>query len=883
MPGDPGEPARDSRLPRQRVLADNRAVAATFPSRATALGLAALVVVFFPVLFFGRVISPMDVIQNRPPWDACHHPVEVSNAQLVDPATAYLPLMKTARRDGTATAVFNPYLSCGTVGTLAWNAGLLTPAVAPFLPWLDPARFASAMVLVKLLLALVGTWLLLRRLGLGETAAAVGAVASALAAPLSALWLWPSSATWAALPLLLWALDRTARSARPWRTAAVTAGAMFVFLAGGSATATVLGLALATVWTVARVPGGGRTGAAGRLAAIVASGLVALAVLTPSLGLFMTGARATGALEATPHRVGLGLIAVRLLVDPFALGDPRRETFSPPAGLQDVGYAELALTVGWITAALALLGLASRRRGTGFWAAAGGAAFLVLAWTPAARVLGLVPGLAHVPPWRTAPVVALAAAVLAGHGVAALEELGLPVWTRRMLPWLGLAIILQQGLLAGHLLTWLRPKEAIPPWTPGLRFLAEKTAGTTARVAPLGDVLWPDTAQWFGLEDVRSRFASTRAYRRLLGAIDPQVWDHHDRNLRLNPATIELTHPYLGALGARWVLEDPRYELVDLSLAQETLEIEPRGALLGPLRARTRDPVIQELQLPPHCSRIALNATSQGQRAEGDLRIRLESADGRTLLADWTVAAPRLAREGSAWLDLPARLDTGTVHRLVVEPRITSGRIWLRRTSNPSSLRGTLTWGRRTIRGDLGLSLDVSGYVKAWEGRDLRIWENRRALERFWTVDRAVTGDLDTLLQADPPLDLASVAVVPPGHEALAARLQEPGGTGEPATVSIRRKTPGSWSVRVQSSRPVLLVSSLPAVPPLWRVVIDGSPVEWLTVDAVFMGVPVPQGDHRVEVTAGLPLWWRVACGLGLASMLGFVGLAIPRRREAAA
>ncbi len=855
-------------------------MATTFPSRATALGLAALVVVFFPVLFFGRVISPMDVIQNRPPWDAYHHPVEVSNAGLVDPATAYLPLMETARRDGTGTALFNPYLSCGTAGTLAWNCGLLTPAVAPFLPWLDPARFATAMVLVKLLLALGGTWLLLRRLGLGETPAAVGAVSFALAAPVAALWLWPAGATWAALPLLLWALDRTARSTGPWRTAAVTTVAALVFLSGGSAGATILGLALAASWVLARTLSAGWEGLPGRLGACAASGLAALAILAPSLGLFLAGTRSTGALDATPHRQGLGLTAVRLLVDPFVLGDPRRETFTPPTGLEGVGYADLALTVGWITAALALLGLASRRRGTGFWAAAAGAGILVLSWTPAARLLGLVPGLAHVPPWRIAPVVALTLAVLAAHGTAALEALRPAPWARRLLPLLGLAVVLQQGLLAGHLLTWLRPGEAVPPWTPGLRFLAEKTSGTTARVAPLGEVLLPDTAQWFGLEDLRSRFASTTAYRRLLATIDPQSWDRRGRSLRLNPATIELTHPYLAALGARWILEDPRYQLVDLALAQETVEIEPRRGLLGPFRRGTRRAAVQEIAIPERCSRLALNATSRGEPVAGSLAVRLEGHGA--VLGSWTVDAAALAREGSAWLDLPPGLDPGELHRLVVEPRITAGRIWLRRTTDPSSLRGDLTWGRREIRGDLALSLDLSGYVTAWEDRDLRIWENRRALPRFWTVERTIPGDLDTLLDADPPLDLATVAVVPPGRAGAAGLSETRGKGGEPARIHIRRTAPDGWSVRVQSARPVLLVSSLPAVPALWRVEIDGSPGEWFPVNALFLGVPVPGGDHRVEVAAGLPPGWWLLAGAGLAALAGFLAVARGRGEETA-
>ena len=639
----------------------------------------------------------------------------------------------------------------------------------------------------------------------------------------------------------------------------------------------MLGFGLAVLWTLHRVLTRRGTGVLSRLAVAATAAAVSLAILAPSLGLFLISARSTGAMEATPHRVGLGTTALRLLVDPFALGDPRTETFSPPAPLRGVGYADLALTVGWITAGLALLGLASRRKGTGFWALTGAAALVTLSWTPAAHVLGTIPGLAHVPPWKISPVVALAAAVLAAHGTEALRTLRLPRWTGSLLPLLGLAIVLQQGLLAGHLLTWLRPGEAVPPPTPGLRVLEEMTRGTTARVAPLGDVLWPDTAQWFGLEDVRSRFASTRDYRKLVAAIDPQAWDHGDRLLRLNPATVELAHPYLRALGARWVLEDPRYQLVELSLAQETLEIEPRDSLLGPLRRTTRREVVQELVLPPHCSRLALNATSLGHPVKGSLRVRLEVPGKGSPLASWTIDAGVLSREGNAWMDLPPGQDSPPGRLLVVEPHITEGRIWLRTTSDPSALEGSLRWGSRRIGADLGLSLDLSGYVRAWEGRDLRIWENRRALERFWAVGTVVTGDLQTLIDADPPLDLERVAVVPPGGKGLGALLQGGGAPAGTARVSIRRRSLDAWSVAVQSSHPVLLVSSLPAIPSLWRVEVDGSPVEWIPANALFLGVPVPEGRHEVEVRAGLPTAWLALCGLGLVAFAGFLGLAVRR------
>ena len=189
--------------------------------------------VFFPTLCFDDLISPQATVFSAPPWRAELHPVEVTNPELTEPASALLPLAAAAHRDGLSTAVWNPYLSAGAPGTATWSNGLLTPAVLPFLPWLDPALLPNAMVLVKLLLSLAGMFLFLRSLGLEETAASVGAAAFALAGPLTTSWLWPASATWAALPLLLWDLDRTLVGDHPWRKVPAAVAAWLVFLSGG--------------------------------------------------------------------------------------------------------------------------------------------------------------------------------------------------------------------------------------------------------------------------------------------------------------------------------------------------------------------------------------------------------------------------------------------------------------------------------------------------------------------------------------------------------------------------------------------------------------------------------------------------------------------------
>jgi len=849
-------------------MRDNHSVESSrFPVLTLAALLLALTVVFFPALFFGRVISPMDTVESRLPWRNLGRPVEVANPELEEPAIHYLPLAALARR-GPGTAVWNPHVACGTAGYLSWDAGIVAPTTLLSLPLADAVHLPNAMVLLKLLLAFLGTWLLARGEGAGEVAAVTGASVYALALPLAGRWLWPASATAAALPLLLWTLARVLRSGRPWRWGLPSALAWLAFLAGGDPAVTASGLYLLAAWVlylcIAR-----RTGRRRGFRVTAVAAALALAILAPSLGMYLAMDHAGAVGPAAPPHAGLGVQALRLLVEPLALGDPRTETFAPPAGLEGLQLHDLAIGTGSIAIALALLGLASRHRGTAFWAVAGGAGFLPILWSPAARLLGLLPGLQRAGPWELAAIPALATAMLAAAGIEAMAGI---IRSPALRPWavlLPAAIILQQGTAAGHLLTWLAPSDAVLPVTPAIRFLEGAGRNGPWRIAPLGDLLIPDTAQCFGLEDIRASRGATPAYVRLLRSVDPQSFGHYGSGLRLNPATADLTHPYLMALGPRFLLENPGFHLVEFSLGQHTLEIEPRNATIGPLSPRRSDLISQELHFPRGACRLALNATPRGSSVDGTLDLALYDEILDRPAGRWTVNATALAEEGFLWLNLPR--DLATAHRilLTIRPNLSSGRLWLFRTNETSALDGPLFWGERPVAGDLGLSFDTSGYVEVADGPDLRIWENRRAAPRFWIVRSVLPGTLDTLVEAEIPLNLQNVAVVDgETARALAVGVQ-PSPARQAEQLALAEWAPDRYELRSKLASPGLLVASIPSRPSLWRAAIDGRPVELFEVDGLFLGLRLPAGEHVLTLRATLPRAWLALSALGLAGLIG--------------
>lgn len=840
-----------------------------FPALATAVLLLAAVVVFFPSLFYDRVISPLDAVFSEPPWRAGHHPVEVANPALREPATSLLPDVAVLRRDGPASALWSPYAACGGPGSIAWDRGTLSPFVLPLVPWIDWARLCNALILAKLACAFVGVYLLLRRLARSAVGATTGAIAYALSGPLAARWLWPVSGAAAMLPVLLWGLDRAVSSPRPARAVVASSLAWLAFLACGHPSAALVGTAVALVWAGARARRVAKT-TLPRLAPVVAGLALAVGILTPSLGLFAISPGPEPAPEISTSDGTWGWSILRLLVDPFAFGDPRLDSFEPPPSAVGLAFHDSCVAVGIVTAALAALGLAARRPP---WTLAGLAAapLVVLAWAPAFRLASSLPGLSS-DVWALAPVSTLALAALAACGVDRLAALAPGVRMTGLLVWLPVAIALQQGLTAGHLLSFLPAEEARWSRPEGLRRLQMRTATAPARVAPLQEVLWPDSAAAYGLEDVRSGRGAGDAYRRWLQAVDPQVWGHFGPSLRLNAATVDLGHPYLRALGARWVLEPPQLRLVEYVLSQRTTEVEPRSQLLGPLRAG--DVVVQELTLSRTCRRLAVHSATRGTSPKGFLSARLLDEVTGSQVGACRLSAERLATEGSAWIDLPRPPVAGHRHRLELVSGVSAGPLWLRTTSSPDHLDGRLTVGGRVIRRDLGLSFDVSGYSVAYDGPDLRIWENQAAAPRFWPVRSVVEGDLADLLALQPPLDLARHAMVPAGPaSSVAAALAGAVPAGRERVV-LESWGPSSWVLALDLAAPALLVSSLPAQPRIWRAHVDGVARELIPVNGLFLGLVVPEGRHRVRLQVALPsVWYGCSLMAGLLLVvLGAVG-----------
>ncbi|MFY9826881.1 MAG: hypothetical protein WAM82_36340, partial [Thermoanaerobaculia bacterium] len=244
-----------------------------------------IVVLFGPTLFLGRVLLPVDIL----PWvrtpEAMRAPAEGNPLQL-DLVTQIVPLQVEVRRAlaaGTWPA-WNPDVGAGMPLLADPQSQALQPLVLAGLPlplWQAVAVTAG----LKVLIAFVFFFLLMRRQGLSEGAALFGSLAYGLGGFVM-LWLnWPLATPAALLPGLLYALavtdDRGAR-----RDFGLLVAALLMLLVAGHPETSLDALIVGGLFGAARLLRRFRhgRGEAGRLLARwVLAGAIAAGLAAPAL------------------------------------------------------------------------------------------------------------------------------------------------------------------------------------------------------------------------------------------------------------------------------------------------------------------------------------------------------------------------------------------------------------------------------------------------------------------------------------------------------------------------------------------------------------------------------------------------------------------------
>lgn len=222
------------------------------------------------------VFGPTDLLALWSPYgEDVLAGVTPANRFLQDVADGVIPQTALfAELLGEGAGAWNPYLLGGVPLGAVPNNGVFNPLSLPYL--VLPAWFAPAWVkATEIGVAVGGTFLFARRLGLGRPAAAVGGLAFATSAFLLAWTGWPQTRTAALVPLLFWAVERLAARRRVGDAALVSLAAAAMLL-GGFPAVTGYALVAAAGYFLVRVfalyPGHRR-----RIAGVCAGGVAAVA------------------------------------------------------------------------------------------------------------------------------------------------------------------------------------------------------------------------------------------------------------------------------------------------------------------------------------------------------------------------------------------------------------------------------------------------------------------------------------------------------------------------------------------------------------------------------------------------------------------------------
>jgi hypothetical protein len=803
------------------------------------------VVFFFPTLFMGRIASPNDVFYNSEPWKTMRA-VDSQNSLINDPPTAYYTVLSLIKTDWRAFH-WNPFIGSGVPGfgsTLLAPFSFLPALLLP-LPWVY-----TGIILLKLNVGFWLAYLWLREERFGKRGAAVGAILFAAAGPIAVRWWWHVTNAAPLYPALLWIALRTARGKRTpaWAIGLVAlCYALSAFPAtmayGAYAAAAYFVFVLITSRVAARRAATTESKLPFVRVFIIAAlaTILGVAIATPS---FMplaqlvqrTGYLASRSSAAAEHVFPLHHLA--LFLDPDHLGNRALLNWRGDRSLGTLNnYIEATVYVGIVTLPLILIALANRRaRRRWFWL--GMLAVMLAAmfgFAPVAKIVGAMPGFKFSPLTRIQMMLPIATAYLAAAGAAFIAR---GRFRSAIAALLAVVCAADLAVFAGRFYPYIDPVLSSPPSTPTIAFLQSQPK--PFRIAPFFDYLWPNSAELYRLEDVRSHFSSEASYRRLLERIDPSAALTASTVINFNSLKFDFNDPLVSMLGIRYLLEQRSIDVMKWTIFKYTKPgvKEIAATVLEPGRVMQRHVRVDEEPF------FAIEIPVEVQDAPGrTARLDVALIKGTNVVYSRSFTPGDMTALNKIYIPLRpfARLGETVVLRLA-----------------SSGMRVRVLTGATNVAGDAPLFYGrvMTPMIFDRELPDGRIFRNVAEVPRFHAVTRVRRMSADQLL-ATKDIDYADEAIVTDPRPLTV--------DASDAVVSLRSYATDEQVIDVVAPANTLLASSEKLTPEL-RVTIDGRVVQPVEINVLFAGVPIPAGNHRVVFTRRLGRgWWPVA---GIAAIL---------------
>jgi hypothetical protein len=817
------------------------------------------VTIFFPLLFMGRVVSPNDVYLNYDPW-AIYRTTDVQNSLLNDPPTSYLTMMSLLKSDWRSFH-WDRYVGSGIPGFGSAYAAVLTPLIALPTLLLPLTGVYSGIIFLKLNVAFLFAYLWLREERLGKMPAAIGAIVIAGAGVYSVRWLWQVTNATALYPAMLWSVRRAFAGKRNALWLLVVLGLSYAY--AGFPAAMAYGVYMTAAYAVF-LAARERVLPLRAVAGFVAAAGISLAISSPSLAAFASLLERSGYLAVRSDLASRYFFPAShwlSFIWPERLGSNVAKNWVGDTHLNLLNnYVEATVYVGVLTLVLGLLGIFERRsRSRGFWSVA---AFVILGCMFGAPLIapliGKLPGFRYSPLPRTVILLPLAFGYLAAAGSRLLGRGARAVrpGNRRValaaLATAGLLCAGDNALLAARFFPYLEPSAAEVKATPVIQFLEAQRG--EFRVAPTFTFLWPNSAELFRIQDIRSHFASEQRYRDLLQRIDPTCWSGRSTVIQFNSLHFNPEDPLVSLLGVRYLLEHKAIDILRWGIYKKTeaAVAERSNITLRPGESMQRTIVVD--RQPFFAVELTLGMTG-ARGADPRVDVSLTDAATGAPVFSRTLREEELRVTEKVYLPLyPDVPFGGSVLMTVRSHGVTAT---LRGGDAPHG-ESPLFYGRV-----------MTPIILDRELPDARVFRNLSEVPRYvaiWTTRRATHQEM--LRMTD--IDYGREAVLDPSATDLAELKGIPLASRR-AHLRVAPFRGGDQVIETTADVPFLLSSSEKLTPEL-RVTIDRAAAAIVPINSIFAAVRVPPGQHAVVFSRRLGRrWWP----LSVAGLVGFLMAAL--------
>ncbi|HUP48435.1 MAG TPA: hypothetical protein VNA04_06570, partial [Thermoanaerobaculia bacterium] len=364
------------------------------------------------------------------------------------------------------------------------------------------------------------------------------------------------------------------------------------------------------------------------------------------------------------------------------------------------------------------------------------------------------------------------------------------------------------------------------------------------RFAAFLTYLWPNGAQFYGIEDIASHFGSEAQYRRILQRIDPTSWSGTSTVITFNSLQFNFTDPLVSMLGVRYLLEHRPIDIIKWTIFGQTRPGVPETGsfILAPGTVAQRTISVDEepfwaIEVPAD----VVSAVGAAPRVDVEMVKEGSVAWSRTFSAADVAAMNKLY--------IPLRRHARLGERVELRLWATSMSVRLLKGDAPAG-QTPLYYGRVTIP-----------LVFERELPEGRVFRNLAEVPRFHAVGRVRKLNKEEFLLARD-LDFSEEAVITDDPVFPPHQIAQDG------TVEIVSYAPAVQRLVTTASKPMFLASSEKLTPEL-RVTIDGRPARLVEINTMFAGVVVPAGRHEVVFNRRIGRGWWPLSAAGVVLLLG--------------